>query len=344
MNKTKIITLVCWVIVAAVLVGLAIWLATGNLFGINTNFSLGSMNMKLSLKGLTEPYKVVGTYEIPAKDISAVDISWTAGAVTVTPYDGDSIKLTEYARRDLEENEKLTYEMKGSTLNVRYDDGSIHVGVNILTKKLEILIPDQLASGLTAFELNATSASIDVSGVTADDLNVHSTSGSVNLSAITAVTSSIGSTSGGVDISDFNTETASISTTSGSIKVQALQADSLKLGSLSGGIRLKDVTADAVKASSTSGSLHLSGTFKNIEAGSTSGSISLTDTVNPDTVKCTTTSGSIEAALPGDADMTVAYSTTSGRFRSDLPVRTVSGDAPYVFRSTSGSITLKAAS
>jgi hypothetical protein len=76
MSAVKIITIVCWVITALVLIGLAVWFLTGSLFGIETglNFNLP----KIHIGGLaTGPYEEVGSYTLSADGVSSISVDWT---------------------------------------------------------------------------------------------------------------------------------------------------------------------------------------------------------------------------------------------------------------------------
>jgi len=308
-------------VTALILIGLVIWLVSGSLFGLKSGFHISNPFSSISIDNLTGPYNAVGTYTVPADGIDSIDVSWVAGEVTITPYSGDVIKLTEYARRDLKDNEKLVFDTSGGKLEVKYVAPSLRI--NMATKKLEMLVPEALAKKLSQLNVNATSAALKISGFEVKSFDVHETSGDS-------------------DISGIKTDSADIHSVSGTINITGLTAAELTLGSTSGELNLSGVTADAVTADTVSGAQLFSGTFKDVDAGSVSGEISVISTVNPDKIDCGTVSGGITVTIPGGTDLTVSYKTTSGRFTSDLPVKT--GDsANYTFSSVSGSIHLKAA-
>lgn len=324
MKTAKIITIVCWLVTALILIGLAIWLFTGNLFGFNTGFKIGGPVIHIggSFDNLTGPFNEVGAYSIPVDDISSIRVNWTSGNISVTPYDGDTIKLTEYARRDLEDKEKLIYDVNGGNLEVHYISPSLRI--NMISKKIEVLVPRTLAGQL-------------------DTLAVDSASADLQLSGFDVTTLDIGETSGTTELSDITAEQADLHSVSGSINVSGLSTSRLTLGTVSGGIRLSDVVADTLKTNTTSGGQYMAGTFKDVDAGSVSGAIELISSVNPDKIRCGTTSGGIRVTLPGNTNLDVSYSTVSGRFTSEVPVTNSGGGAPYSFSSVSGSITIKKA-
>ena len=322
MSTTKLVTIICWVVVAVVLVGLAVWFLTGSLFGISTGFKLNLPTFHIgSFDNLTGPYSEAGTYTVDAGGIRSIDLGWVSGEVSVTPYDGSDIKITEYARRELGDNEKLVYNVSGDTLVIQYSKPN--VSINMASKKIELLVPKSIANEMELLKVSATSADLHISDFSVDTLEIHETSGESYISNIKADASDIHSVSGEIQITDLTTK-------------------QLTLGTVSGDIALSGVNADALQANSTSGEQELSGAFKTVDAGSVSGEISIASSVNPDSMKCGTTSGSITVSIPGGSNLTVSYSTTSGRFNSDIPVMT-GGSAAYRFTSVSGDIWLKAA-
>jgi DUF4097 and DUF4098 domain-containing protein YvlB len=325
MSTPKLITLICWIIVAVVLIGLVFWFLTGNLFGFRTGFKINVPAFNISsLEHLTGPFNEVGTFTVPAGDLDSIDVNWVAGSASITPYDGDVVKVTEYAQRALKDDEKFVCSAAGRTLDVKYCSPGMKV--NILVKKLEVLVPASLAAKLNVLDIDATSADLKISDFTADTFNVSETSGESAISGISATSSDIHSVSGTIDITNMTTST-------------------LKLGTVSGEILLKDVTADSLTSNTTSGEQEMSGAFKDVDAGSVSGEISVTSSVNPDRMRCGTTSGSITVTIPGGTNnLSVSSHTTSGRFTSEIPVITGgSGPADYSFSSVSGDIRLKAA-
>jgi hypothetical protein len=320
MSKTRLVTIICWCLTAAILIGLVIWFLAGPVFGVKNSVRITGLFGGVSVRSLTGPYEEAGSYSVKADGIGGLDIDWTAGAVTVTPYDGSDIKFTEYAQRALDDREKLVYKASGGTLAIDY----IAPGLNfdMITKKLEVFVPKALAGKLESLSVTATSADISISGLTVTGLYIDDTSGGVTLDGIRSDTTEVNSTSGIVNIRDTT-------------------AAELRANSVSGDIRLTGVTADKLNTSTTSGAHVLNGTFKDINAGSVSGDIKVTGTADPDRITCGTTSGNIVVTIPGNAVLNVDYSTVSGRFSSEIPVKTAGGSASYKFSTVSGSITLK---
>jgi DUF4097 and DUF4098 domain-containing protein YvlB len=321
MRTTRIITMVCWIIVAVVLLGMAIWFLTGSLFGIPTGFKFNNIGFNFGFQNLTGPYNEVGSYSISADNIDSLDVDWVAGAVSIKPYDGNDIKFTEYAQRELNDREKLQYDVSGDTLSIWYKNSEL---INIMvTKKLEVLVPADLADELDKLLLDATSAEVYIDSFTVDRLEIEETSGEAMLSNITSGTLNANSVSGTITITDST-------------------ADDMILGSTSGEIELSNVVAASVITDSTSGEQTLSGSFGRVDAGSVSGEIDVRSSTAITDLYCDTVSGSVSVTIPESENISVSYSTTSGDFSSDIPVLLTEGSAALRFSTVSGDINIYA--
>jgi len=340
MKAMKVITIVCWLIVAAVLLGFAGWFITGTVFGSRTerwynNISFGSNYSRLET--LTGPYEVVGVYNVGTSGLNSINIDWLAGSITIKPHDGDQINITEYAQRNLMENEKLeTYE-SGGTLTIRYRERG--ATTRMPQKRLEVLVPrglsenltklsvDSVSSSITAdsFEavyltIDSISGSVTLSDSTASDLKINTTSGSINVTSVHASDIELDSISGSIRISDSSARTINCDSTSGSINIYG-EYGRARLNSISGRLTLNNSEPrSSVNADSTSGTIDLSGAFETVRTDSLSGSITIKSSSVPSSLKADSTSGSITVAIPNEGSITVYHSSTSGRFSSDIPV------------------------
>ena len=353
----RIVTIVCWIISAIVLVGLAVWFLNGSVFGVwpggwNSNwFSVINIGGWEVLSG---PYKAVGEYSYGVTSVDSLNIDWISGEVTVKPYDGNDIRITEFAQRDLRENERLYVSTLSGTLTVKYIERSN--SFKMPQKKLEVLIPRALSenlkkltadnvsgaviienAGADALSTSTMSGSINISNSTAQTLYVDSTSGSLTVVDVRADSMELNSMSGSIRISESTAKTLDCNTTSGSVNVSGV-FDSVKQSSMSGRLSLENfASVSTVKADTTSGSLDLSGSFNSVNADSMSGSITITSTIIPGALTADTTSGSITVKVPNDGAITVDHSSVSGRFSSDIPVVMQKSGAQFKLSSMSGS-------
>ena len=340
MKAMKIITVICWLVVAAVLLGFAGWFLTGTVFGTRTDRWYNNISFGVGvnhLETLTGPYEMVGTHRFEVSDISSINVDWIAGNITVKPHDGSQITVTEFAQRELRENEKFQTSVSAGTLTVRFRERG-NTGP-MPQKKLEILIPLELSGNLSRLSVDSVSGSISVENIEAAYLSVDSISGAVDFSNSTARSLKVNTTSGAITVKTVQSDNMEFDSISGAIRVsdsfaRVIDCDSTsgridvyggygkaKLNSLSGKITLDNSEqSSVVDADSTSGTLELSGSFETVNANTLSGSISIKSTMIPSSLKVDSTSGSVTIAVPNEGSITVYHSSTSGRFSSDIPV------------------------
>lgn len=321
MNTSKIIMIVCWALVAIVLIGFLFWVITGYLFGIKTNFKISdsiSLNFGI-IETLTGPYNEVGTYDVPVDDIDSISVDWVAGDVTMTSYDGDEIQIREYAQRDLNNNETLQYVIEDGILKIYYKHADVR-SVN-LRKKIELLLPENLAKNLNQLMIESTSADVNLGNVNVNELFIDVSSGFVNLTDIEAL--------------DFTGKSIS-----GDIRLNNLICTEIDLTSISGSLELMNVNAKILHTESTSGEQNLIGVFREISSESISGDIVIKTTEIPEELYAKNTSGDIQLNIPTTDSLIVSYSSVSGNFSSTIPVLLQSNSAAFEFKTVSGDIAI----
>jgi len=358
MRAMRIVTVTCWLIAAAAFIGLAFWFLTGTVFGFRRDTGAFDWSRGFSIGGwetLTGPYEVAGVYSAGTDGVKSLNVDWIAGDVTIKPHDSNDIKITEFAQRELRDDERLVFDTSGDTLTIKYrKPGNV---INMPQKKLEVLIPRQLSENLNALAVDSASGKQYISDIKADNLKTDSISGSIELTNITAGSLGINSASGSVRIASVQTSDLKVDNISGSVKISdsaagKLNCDSasgsievngdfedVKLQTISGRITLRNPKPNSVlNADTSSGTLDFSGSFDKIDVDSISGSISIRSDVVPSAVKADSTSGGITIAIPEGDTVSVRHSTTSGRFSSDIPVTMQSRDAQFDLSTISGNI------
>lgn len=115
----------------------------------------------------------IGSAEAEARNVNRLVIDWIAGSVTVEPYDGDTISVSEPEQS--KEKNRLRWRQEGETLTIRYcaSTGSGDVGAKDLTVK----IPSGLWAELQYVQIGTVSADANVSGLEIGELQFNSTSG-----------------------------------------------------------------------------------------------------------------------------------------------------------------------
>jgi len=326
-----------------------------------------------NIEFLSGPFTESGTYDLSASGIDAVNIDWIAGSVRVEPYDGAEIRITEYAQRQLAENEKVRIETSGNTLTIRYRERGANI-IRMPEKRIDVFIPRSLSQNMSGLSIDSVSGGIAVDGINAHELKTDSTSGSVTVRNIASRTFSVNTMSGSINVTSATSDRVNMESTSGSITVALVNAVSIDMSSMSGSVRVSDSSAGDFKCETTSGSITVSGAYQNVnldsisgrtsldnsqelssaDVNTTSGSIELTgvfdrldiDSISgsvtvksravPMSLKVNTTSGSINIAVPDSGTITVNHSSVSGRFSSDVSVTMQNGRAQFEISTISG--------
>lgn len=178
-------------------------------------------------------YSPVGLYDIPVEDITALDLSWMKGEVTVKPWLGEVIRLHETA---VEEPHALQYGVENHTLYIQACiPGN---GTDMPYKALTVWIPVQLAGALEGLQAQTISASLTVQELSATHLDLQSVSGPVELYGVEAEEANFYSVSGDLTW-DGVIQAVTMQTTSGTIQAMPGQApEEMRLTSVSGDVEL----------------------------------------------------------------------------------------------------------
>lgn len=172
MQKSAVIRIVLWALVALLLVGVMIW-------GIENGFdgAFGLFRGRTGRYANSERYSVGGG-SVSIEGIDAVEIHWTAGTVHAEVYDGDEITFEETGLRSSDEALRMRYLVEGGRLIIRYDAGSSWFSLSG-EKTLNIKIPQQME--LESFSIDTASANIDAAGIGAQSIGIEAVSGQVSV-------------------------------------------------------------------------------------------------------------------------------------------------------------------
>ena len=288
LNRTKIITIVCWGISALALVGLLIWVLLG--FGGRGGWSFGFE---------TGSFEPMGTHVISAEEVDSLFVDWISGAVNIRAHAGDEIEITEFARRSLRDREEMVVNIDGGTLRIYFAERHTFQ-TNMPSKQLEILIPYALSEHFADFHVNTVSGRIEVSDIGANDVSLRTTSGRIVIS--------------GIDADEIHLQTVS-----GRIETRNTVTPDLQTQTTSGRHELFG-DFERVNARSTSGRIEVTSTTvpESLTARTTSGRIEVT-VPNEDavSVQYSMSSGRFSSEIPvlshAGADAQFHLTTTSGR-------------------------------
>jgi len=343
MRTVKVVTIICWALVGVVLMGLVGWFITGTVFGIRPAWIDRNLPFRInigSIETLIGPFSIVGEHSVNPDDISAIQIDWVAGDVTIRPFDGDEIKIIELAQRNLHSSEVLSFEVSQTTLEINFLEHNARRRIGVMPqKRLELFIPYGLAAGLGSLNVGSVSGNVDVDGVDAygmliSAISISTTSGNIALSNIESEQMETNSTSGSTNVTSSRIfSELLLSSTSGAIRLSSSASEAIEINTTSGLIDVQETSARALDADSTSGEIRVDGAFDVANFSSSSGRISLENSIVRSVANAGSTSGRV--SLSG-AFYSVRTNTTSGT----VDIRSIIVPSAVHVHSVSGAVTI----
>ncbi|MCL2227128.1 MAG: DUF4097 domain-containing protein [Oscillospiraceae bacterium] len=337
MNAIRIVTIICWVVVGIVLLGLAGWFLTGTVLGARPAWLDRHTPFRIGIGGfeaLAGPFNVVGEHSADPSGINSISVDWVAGEITIMPHAGSEIQITELAQRELDDDERFSINISGGTLDIRFVANNVRGLMRQMPqKRLEVLVPRSLSENLDSLNVDSVSGGVNVDGMSIARLDVGTTSGAIELSNLTSQSLDANSTSGRIVATSVRAEDMSLSSTSGAVAVTSSQAGEMDIGTLSGAIRVSGASAGEIDLDSTSGAVSASGAFDRVSLNSLSGAISLDNSAVRTVVNAESTSGTL--SLSGEF-----YSVAANTLSGGISVRSAIVPASLNLRSTSGSLRL----
>lgn len=263
-------------------------------------------------------------------DIEYITVDWLSGSVSVEPYDGNEIIISE--TNQLDEENKMAYKVENKKLEIKFRKSynTFFWNDNILKKNLEIKLPKNIAEKLVDVELFSTSANISIKNIAySGECDINTTSGDCT-----------------AENCSFNS--ASVNTVSGNINIYGLSADKLNTAVTSGQIKMDNIKANTLNLNSVSGDIDMQGSANRIEANTVSGNTNLYLNSIVKKIDMDTVSGDTTVSVPEGNGFTAETETVSGSFNCDFPTNSSdgeyiysSGEAEFEFSSISGNVYIK---
>ncbi len=259
--------------------------------------------------------------------VDSLEIDWIDGSVTVAYHKENTMEISETAKRNLSDAEKLHWWLDGTTLRVKYARSETTITGNP-QKKLTVTLPESADSPLKSVEIVTVSGSIRCMPLYAETVKLSSVSGSINAECAA---------------DDLNA-----STVSGKITLNA-SANEIRLSATSGAVEADIGHAKTLDISGTSGKIRVNATeIKKAEIDSVSGAVEAAFQ-KTEMLKIGTVSGAVRLSLPKDMGFTADFSTVSGSLNNAISAvrtgnRCVLGDGSAAINvsTVSGGLTLSA--
>ena len=176
-NGGAVTRIVIWSVVLVLLTGVLL----GALLLGGDGFIFG-----ISLGGYV--YEDADSYNVgngeSADAITALDIDWVDGSVSIVPTDGDKITITEDYSGDKDEL-RLRWKVENGRLTVKYrKSGRFGLDKDNRGKALTIGVPRTVLEAVSKMDIDIVSADLLVTGITVHDADVDMVSGDVMISGI----------------------------------------------------------------------------------------------------------------------------------------------------------------
>lgn len=259
-----------------------------------------------------------GNREITEK-ITAINLDYVSGDVTVKGSDTDTVKVDETSNKPLDEEHKVHTWVNDGILYVRYCASSNMISFNNISKDLEITLPENQA--LDSFIIKVSSGDTTIRNTTIDSLNVHSSSGNMNLE-LSASTIELKASSGNIFLNqDGKCDSVDVHSSSGNVALNLCGAcDKTKIHASSGSVDVKATKINDLDVDVSSGDITIyAEDAKNLTTKASSGKSDISLVKIPEKSKISCSSGGIELRLPEVSDLTITASITSGDFDSEFP-------------------------
>lgn len=259
--------------------------------------------------------------------ITALDIDWLAGSVTIVPGEGDTLTIHEESPKgDIDTSDQLRWCMADGKLTVKFCGPARLLAFHIPEKRLTVTVPAAWLEDMPSVKLDTASASVKVNGLLAERLDVDTASGDITLTDVTVHKLDVNTTSGQVQVTNASADVADVDTTSGGVFLSGYLRE-VDVDTVSGGVELTLFgKAYEISIDTNSGKTTVEGYAYIMNIGTVSGQVNLTLTGEAGEVSVSSTSGDI--SVTGAADE-VDLDTTSGTMTLTLTkaARKVSADS-----------------
>ena len=297
------------------------------IYGFKTDFGFED----LAKESEENTFDVMYTYEEEVKYLREVEVDWVNGPVTMHPYAGEIIKVTEASGEVLQEDEKLYLEISGGTLSVRWNNAWLQLGLQRQhAKQLEILIPQNFYDTL-------------------EEVRVKTVSGNIEMEALALREAEFISSSGELHLKDITAERLTAETVSGNLVFQNIAGtEEMAVSTNSGNITLAGTATGAAELSTTSGAVTLSGDVQTLMCDTVSGDVQMDLTKWPEKITLHSVSANADILVPATEDgFLCRFTSVSGEFLSDFSMKKTGdtytcGKGTYSVRidTTSGDVSL----
>ena len=228
-----------------------------------------------------------------AEKIDTIDVDYMSGEIALVGSADEKVSIRETSEKQLDDKRKVHTWVEGSTLHVRYCASAKGLDLNKLNKKLEITVPKEVK--YSNVKINASSADMNVGGLTSENVKINASSGDVT--------------------AEVEADNINIDVSSGNVNLkQTGNSSDIILGTSSGDIEADMDTVDSLNASASSGKLILNAKkIKELSTVTSSGKNEFRLSEAPEKSDISASSGDVTIYLPEELNLTADISVSSGK-------------------------------
>jgi hypothetical protein len=255
------------------------------------------------------------SYEVPADDITGIDLNFLHEDIEVVSWEGDTVKVEQTGSRTLAERDYMRYDVVNGELVAESGHiGRFYAGITP-GSRITVSVPASVT-----LDGNYVTASgwVSVNGGQYGRLLLKTASGKAQAFHAEADSVSISTASGEAEVRGLQAGTCKISTASGNIDADGVYRDRFEADTASGNIQLGGQAA-SVDLNTASGNMRADvAGLRAFEADSASGEITLTcrDADLLREIKADTMSGSVHLQLPENDGFTLDYNSFAAMLRN----------------------------
>lgn len=270
MKAAGIIKAICWSLLAVLLAGIMFSVVIGGKI-FKSAWNWGWDTVDTVFEGKEEwanynrlgadsgDYKTAGA-SFSSSEINSISLDWLNGEIKVKYVEGNEFRITETSSETLTDKTGLRYRIEDGKLDVRYSKYSSYNGSWFRNFSKDITVEVPVA--LSELDIEGVSSDVDITGITAKDVQVSTVSGEITTKELKAESLGYETVSGSKELSGAFRRIDGDSV-SGSTKItSSICPDTIDLESVSGSITVLIPENNGFRAEKSSASGSFSSNFE----------------------------------------------------------------------------------
>lgn len=257
-------------------------------------------------------------------ELTELRIKWLRGNVEVRLTDGGQIRVTEYSRQPVTEDQAQT--------RLTWEDGELWITwvtqpekmlqPHCYAKHLLVEIPRSAAAGLEEVEIKNVSGTLRVDDLKAEDMKLSLVSGKMLLSRLGGEDLEVSNVDGLISLQGVEAEDLNVSGVNAAVTLRDVKAEDLNVSGVNGIVTVEEFHAEDATFSTVSGTLTAKGSCDELSLSSVSGEAKAELSRLPEEADANTISGMVALGLPDrEEGFTVSFQMQNeGSFDCEFPL------------------------